>query len=152
MIVRVAKKFKFDGAHFLPHYDGICKNMHGHTWWVEMEVLGEVKTEGPQQGMVLDFSDFKTFMRPYIQLFDHDELNKTLKNPTAENIALFIYNQLDAVLESQYDSGESELELMSITVWESSESYARVLREDNSRIRLPLSSDLMKAIEEEDAP
>lgn len=131
MIARVAKKFKFDGAHFLPHYEGICKNMHGHTWYVEVEILGEVKETGPFMGMVMDFNDFKTLIGSEIKLLDHTEFNKTLANPTAENLASFFHSRVMAILERQFNSGESQLELIGITVWESPDSYAKVMTEDN---------------------
>lgn len=125
MKARVAKKFKFDGAHFLPHYDGICKNMHGHTWYVEIEVLGEVNTTGAFTGMVMDFHDFKALVAPELKLFDHTELNKTLDNPTAENLAAFFYRRLREPIENQVG-----LTLLGVTVWESPDSWAKVLASD----------------------
>ncbi|HEX3048027.1 MAG TPA: 6-carboxytetrahydropterin synthase, partial [Bacillota bacterium] len=46
------KQFTFDSAHYLPGYDGKCKNMHGHTWRVEVGIKGKHL----KNGILFDFS------------------------------------------------------------------------------------------------
>ena len=52
----LALRFKFDAAHRLMNHSGQCRNIHGHTWLVEVMIEGAVKEES---GMVVDFQDLK---------------------------------------------------------------------------------------------
>lgn len=95
MKISVCKTFQFDAAHFLPNYEGKCKNLHGHTWLLEVEVSlmlpFDLISEGPKQGMVIDFGDLKEVVqREVIDKLDHTLLNDVIENPTAENILLWI--------------------------------------------------------------
>lgn len=84
----VVKRVSFDSAHFLPNYDGKCRNTHGHHWVVEMGVEGLVKSNG----MVMDFSRLSSFLKDnVVEVFDHKLLNDIIPNPTAENIATYIH-------------------------------------------------------------
>ena len=52
----VYKEFRFEAAHRLPHHDGKCRRLHGHSWIGRIYVEGEqLQTEGAQKGMVIDF-------------------------------------------------------------------------------------------------
>jgi len=89
--MRVCKKFSFDSAHFLPGYDGKCKDLHGHQWTLEVEVEGKVGTFG----MVMDFSYLKQVVNTkVISRLDHRLLNEVVEVPTAEHILLWIAEQL----------------------------------------------------------
>ena len=57
MHVTIVRRYDFEAAHFLPHVpDGHkCKTMHGHSYVVEVHVTGDVQTDGPEAGMVVDF-------------------------------------------------------------------------------------------------
>ena len=72
--IRITKEFKFEMAHALLGYDGPCRNVHGHSYGLEVTVLGEpIATEGhPKLGMVMDFGDLKRIVRSQIvAVFDH---------------------------------------------------------------------------------
>lgn len=72
--IRVTKKFSFDMAHALDGYDGLCKNIHGHTYHFSITLLGEVLVEigNPKNGFVLDFSELKSIVKESIlDIFDH---------------------------------------------------------------------------------
>jgi len=61
-------------AHALFEYDGICKNIHGHTYHLEVTLIGEVQQENghPKDGMVMDFGILKNLVKDkIIQHFDH---------------------------------------------------------------------------------
>lgn len=94
---------KFDAAHFLPNHKGKCKNLHGHTWKVRITIK---TNELNKNGMVIDFGELKKI----INEFDHNEINKTLENPTAENLAEHFHKQVWSNLKN----GHIEVE-----VWES---------------------------------
>ena len=69
----VSKAFTFDFAHALDGYDGPCKNIHGHTYHLEITVMGPVCTaDCPTTGMVADFKQLKHIVKTHIgQDFDH---------------------------------------------------------------------------------
>jgi len=115
----VVKRISFDAAHYLPGYEGKCKNMHGHHWVVELGVNGQVN---PETGMVVDFAELKKFLSMVRRQFDHHLVNDTIQNPTAENIALYI--------EDLWEHYSLEgVELAFVRVWETEDSYAE-LREE----------------------
>jgi len=99
----VIKTATFDAAHYLPHYKGVCKNLHGHTYHVEVEIArrhGDIISEGPDAGMVIDLSKVGDVLKKTIGALDHTSLNEhpKLKNPTAENLACWIASELQANL------------------------------------------------------
>ena len=64
-MITVSKEFVFDAAHMLAGHEGLCRNIHGHTYKVLVEVFykdiwnEEVITSGPSEGMVVDFKHLK---------------------------------------------------------------------------------------------
>lgn len=60
-VIRLTKEFSFEMAHFLPGYDGLCRNVHGHSYLLRVSVAGQPSAdeESPKLGMVMDFSDLK---------------------------------------------------------------------------------------------
>lgn len=103
--MKVCQAFAFEAAHRLPNVpDGHrCKNMHGHSYRIEITVCGE---PDPITGFVIDFFEIDEFMRPILELLDHRVLNDVdgLENPTAENIALWIKNRTIADIVRVYET------------------------------------------------
>ncbi len=93
--MEIFKEFTFDSAHWLPFVpdDHKCRRMHGHTYIVRLYLQGELH---PTLGWVTDFADIKAAWKPLEQQLDHRLLNDIpgLENPTAENLALWIWNRL----------------------------------------------------------
>ena len=102
--MEIYKDFSFDSAHFLPHVpDGHkCKNMHGHTYKLRVFVKG---TPDPHLGWIMDFKELKDIVNPLIDQLDHKLINdiKGLENPTAENIAMVIYQLLRPHIDESKD-------------------------------------------------
>jgi len=72
--IRITKEFKFEMAHALPGYDGLCKNIHGHSYELMVTVAGNPidDIDSPKYGMVMDFGDLKKIVRSTIvDIFDH---------------------------------------------------------------------------------
>ena len=63
----VTKEMTFDAAHMLSGHSGKCRNLHGHTYRMEVEVRGEPD----ESGMVLDFFELKRMMQEVADGFDH---------------------------------------------------------------------------------
>lgn len=95
---------KFDAAHFLPDYDGKCKNQHGHTWHVEMQVLNHTDPtllntlSTPTRGMAMDFNKMKEILNSVVDRLDHTLLNDTVENPTCEQLAYYILNKVSPLV------------------------------------------------------
>jgi 6-pyruvoyltetrahydropterin/6-carboxytetrahydropterin synthase len=67
MPVSVSKTFRFEAAHRLPWYEGLCKHIHGHSYALTVELTGEPDANG----MVADFKDIKRLVAPLIDQWDH---------------------------------------------------------------------------------
>ena len=90
--MKVGRRFHFDAAHYLPEYKGKCEELHGHTYTLDIVVEGEKNEEG----MVLDFNKLEEIVKENVlEELDHKNLNDLFENPTAENIASWIFEQLE---------------------------------------------------------
>lgn len=123
--VLISKEFTFDAAHHLHHYEGKCKNLHGHTYRVILGLSGYTD----ERGLIIDFGDIKEIWKRKIEIhLDHRYLNETLPpmNTTAENIVVWIYEKLtEALLDEGYNGAHVEF----IKLYETPTSYAEARRE-----------------------
>ena len=146
--ISITKSFSWDMSHMLAGHQGQCKNLHGHTYQLEVEVVnkaGQVQEVGPARGMVVDFKDLKNIVKDKIvnpldhaflywskstadvehqiaQLLQEND-RKVVKvdfRPTAENMAQHFWQLL------KDDVQEIGLKLESIRVWETETSYAEI--------------------------
>ncbi len=96
---RITKSFSFDAAHRLTRLpaEHPCSRMHGHTYRITLGLEGEID---PELGWVMDFGEIKAAFTPLLDRLDHCCLNdiEGLENPTAENLARWIAEQLQPVL------------------------------------------------------
>ncbi len=93
--MEIWKQFTFEAAHLLPGLpdDHKCKRLHGHSYHVRIHVDGDLD---PELGWVIDFDDIRKAFDPILRQLDHYYLNdiEGLDNPTAENIARWIWKRL----------------------------------------------------------
>jgi 6-pyruvoyltetrahydropterin/6-carboxytetrahydropterin synthase len=110
----VSKKVSMEVAHFLPQYDGPCRNLHGHRLVVELGVDGPVK----EDGMVIDFKLLKCWLNDFVvEVFDHHLINDIIPNPTAENIASWIAEEFNTICQREFG-----VDLAFVRVWETENS------------------------------
>lgn len=93
------KEFSFEAAHRLPKVpaEHKCARLHGHSFAVKILVSGDV---GAETGWVMDFAAISAAFNPVLKQLDHYYLNEIegLSNPTSENIARWIWQQLKPAL------------------------------------------------------
>lgn len=108
-------KADFSAAHNLRDYEGKCENLHGHNWLIEAIFRYEKLDKA---GMAVDFKIARGILKDTIGSLDHAYLNedKFFKktNPTSENIAKYIYDNVKKKMKSIY----------SVAVWENDKSCA----------------------------
>lgn len=137
--MKIAKEFRWEMGHRLPEHFGLCKNIHGHSYRMILNVEGELN----QQGMIIDYYDLDKIINPIIQMLDHsfmvnendidvlEFLNKLNSkkvvvdfDSTVENICLFVLNKIKEsrmpenvisvtirIYETQFDYAEESLKL-----------------------------------------
>jgi 6-pyruvoyltetrahydropterin/6-carboxytetrahydropterin synthase len=92
-------------AHRLPHHDGKCRELHGHTYVVRVYVTGPVQAVADghsESGMVVDFGVVKQFLKQVEVRMDHQFGNETIDDyPTAERLALRIMGMAQEQLAPQ---------------------------------------------------
>ncbi len=139
--IRITKQFTFETAHALHGYDGKCKNMHGHSYKLDVTVIGEPISDNSHVkfGMVIDFGDLKKIVNSEIvDIFDHatvlnkntphTELAKTLigyghnvllvdYQPTTEMMVIDFASKISALLPES-------IKLHSLRLSETITSYA----------------------------
>ncbi|MGA7675092.1 MAG: 6-carboxytetrahydropterin synthase QueD [Rhizomicrobium sp.] len=97
--MKIVQAFSFEAAHHLPNVSPghRCHRLHGHSYRVEMKLEGPID---PVTGFVVDFFDIETAFAPVLARLDHCCLNEVegLANPTAENIAAWIWRKIKPAL------------------------------------------------------
>ena len=90
MILR--KEYHFEAAHFIYNHPGKCRNLHGHSYKLFVCLDGKVN---PETGMIIDFYDLSVIVQDtVIKRLDHHFLNDLIPLSTAENISVWIWEQL----------------------------------------------------------
>ena len=131
----VTKTVRFDAAHVLTNHEGLCKNLHGHTYRVDVSVA---QGEDDARDMVIDFKDLKRIAEEVVccSRFDHAFIYSTASagerelaavverlgmravalpfRSTAENLARLFFGELRARIPG----------LASVKVWETADSCA----------------------------
>lgn len=144
--IRISKEFTFDMAHALHEYDGLCRNIHGHTYKLRVTLIGEPITDNsPKKGMVMDFNILKEIVKkPIVDRYDHsivlnieqkelathldiqdeDKLIIVDFQPTCENLVATFADEINGKLPAN-------IALHSIRLHETPTSFAEWYAEDN---------------------
>lgn len=145
--IRITKIFHFEMAHALDNYDGLCRNIHGHSYKLYVTLIGQPSKDetSPKKGMLIDFSDLKKIVQEsIIDKYDHALLLNqhtdkiiidTLKQyyqkiiivpfqPTSELLLITFAQILQQALPAN-------AKLFSLRLNETETSYAEWFAEDN---------------------
>ena len=145
--IRVTKEYNFEMAHALWNYDGLCKNLHGHSYRLFVTVIGEPNPDenNPKHGMVIDFSVLKRIINDKIvDKMDHSVVVSKLApidkldvftqmfhrlevvdyQPTCENMVIDFVDRIKPELPAN-------IELHSIKLYETATSFAEWYASDN---------------------
>ena len=110
----------FAAGHALRNYKGKCENVHGHNYRCQVTVTGE---ELDEIGLLVDFVELKKVVHGVLDRMDHQWLNEfppfDVLNPSAENIARYIYEEVSKGL------GQKEATRLSfVKLWETDTASA----------------------------
>ncbi len=145
--IRVTRFFEFEMAHALWNYDGLCRNIHGHSYKLYITVMGEPvnNEEHPKNGMVIDFGDLKKMVKQEIvdpldhslMVFEKAPHEKLLElrsmyerhhlvhfQPTCENMVVYIAEKISPLLPK-------EIILKNVKLFETANSSAEWVADDN---------------------
>ncbi len=145
--IRITKIFKFEAAHALDGYDGLCRYIHGHSYRLHVTVIGEPIQDNasPKLGMVMDFGSLKKIVNEQIvDQFDHATVlnsntpleqiskidglfdRKIVVNyqPTSENMLVDFAERIKKELPEN-------IQLHHVLLYETASSFAEWYAEDN---------------------
>ena len=144
--IRLTRSFRFEMAHALEGYDGKCKNIHGHSYKLEVTVKGTPlnDAQSPKNGMLIDFGDLKQIIHLHIcDRFDHalvlqkgSEIFSAIKDhgnlkiipvpypPTCENLLIDFAKRIK-------DKFPPRVALYALKLEETATSYAEWFARDN---------------------
>ena len=145
--IRITKEFSFESAHMLKDYDGLCKNIHGHSYRLAVTVIGQSNTDinSPKLGMVMDFGDLKRIVyENIINVYDHalvanDSENEEKKLHLKSGTGKMIFTQFQPTCENMVSDFARiikeklpvHLKLFSVKLYETANSYAEWHSNDN---------------------
>lgn len=131
--MKIAKEFHWEMGHRLPEHFGKCRNVHGHSYHMIVEIEGELMSSG----MVMDYYDLKKIVKPVVEEMDHafmvhkedteiitflEKLNSKKIvvdfHSTVENISLFVINKLK---EAKFPANVKKIK---VRIFETHDDYA----------------------------
>ena len=146
--IRITKQFSFETGHALYGYDGKCKNVHGHSYRLDVTVIGKPISDNSNVkfGMVIDFGDLKKIVKEEIvDVFDHAtvfnkntphvELAKELESRD-HNVLLVDYQPTSEMMVIDFAEKiktrlPKNIELFSLKLQETATSFAEWFASDN---------------------
>jgi len=131
--MKISKEFKWEMGHRLPFHSGKCKNIHGHTYKMRVEIEGDLD----ENGMVMDYYDVSEIISPIVDELDHSFLVKETDKEiidflvklnskkvvvpfetTAENITLHLLEKIKERITSD------RIKRIKVRVYETEKTYA----------------------------
>ena len=140
--MKIAKRFRWEGAHRLPWHEGLCKNLHGHSYSMFVEIEGTPD----ENGLLMDFKHLKDCLKGLVDAWDHatvvdendHELLDVLQSrswkhfvlpydSTAENMCIFVAEHLIASSGDRLRS--RNIHTVRVRISETETCYAEAVRE-----------------------
>ena len=113
----------FAAGHALRNYRGKCENVHGHNYRCQVTLEGE---QLDSIGLLVDFVELKKVVHAVLDRMDHQWLNEfppfDVLNPSAENMARHIYDEVSAHLMTK-----EGVRVASVRLWETGTASATYL-------------------------
>lgn len=141
--MKIAKEFRWEMGHRLPEHSGLCRNIHGHSYRMVVEISGEVLSNG----MIIDFYDLGIIVKPLLEKLDHSFLVYSKDKPvldflkkykmkmvvvdylaTVENICQDMTEKIVSEIKKQKISNVSEI---SVKIFETPNSFAELNKKVN---------------------
>ena len=139
--MRIATEFRWEMGHRLPNHKGECKNIHGHSYKMILELSGELDTKS---GMIVDFYDLGLIVKPIVKKFDHSFLvykkDTKLLNFLAENkmkkvvtdyygtVENICNNFIDLIVKGIKKSKLNNIYSITVKIYETPNSYAEMTK------------------------
>jgi 6-pyruvoyltetrahydropterin/6-carboxytetrahydropterin synthase len=134
MITKIAKEYRWEMSHRLPFHDGLCKNIHGHSYKMRVELSGNLN----ENSMVMDYYGIDRIVKPAIEVFDHsflcDENDSMMLNFLKENNFRYFtipnFTTVENILTYFIDKFKPEfgkfvnLQLLKVRVYETEDAFA----------------------------
>jgi len=102
-MIRITKEFSFEMSHILEGYDGLCSQIHGHSYRLLVTVEGEplAAPGDPKEGMVMDFGELKRIVgRQVVERYDHSLVIR--RTPATAALVDALCSHLERVIEVDY--------------------------------------------------
>jgi 6-pyruvoyltetrahydropterin/6-carboxytetrahydropterin synthase len=137
MITRVTKIFSFEAAHRLPNHSGKCKNLHGHSYKLEVTVIGEAKKQKnvSDEGMVIDFGELSKIIKTHVvDVYDHALLTSETHSFGELKVVYFSFAPTCEILLEHIVTVLLEIfsvSLICVKLWETETSYCTWYADDN---------------------
>ena len=139
--MRIATEFRWEMGHRLPNHKGECKNIHGHSYKMIIELSGELDAKS---GMIVDFYDLGLIVKPIVKKFDHSFLvykkDTKLLNFLAENkmkkvvtdyygtVENICNNFIDLIVKGIKKSKLNNIYSITVKIYETPNSYAEMTK------------------------
>jgi 6-pyruvoyltetrahydropterin/6-carboxytetrahydropterin synthase len=139
--MKIAKEFRWEMGHRLPFHKGLCRNIHGHSYKMVVEISGGID----ENGMIIDFFDLGKIVKPMIEKYDHAflcwENDKIVKDflvknkmkrvfihfhSTVENICADFSHQ---IFKKMARIKNNKFQELTVKIFESPNAYSEITRE-----------------------
>lgn len=131
--MRIAKEFHWEMGHRLPEHFGKCKNIHGHSYRMIVELEGSIN----DNGMIMDYFDLKRRVNPIIEQLDHafmvyekdKEIVKFLESVNSKKVIVGFQSTVENICKyilSEIKKQElpSNIKKLKVRIFESIDDYA----------------------------
>ena len=131
-MLTITRRFEFEAAHYLPNHLGKCRQIHGHSYKMDVTIAGSICNDekSPRMGMLIDFAELNDIVKPVIahceedpnKSIDHGLLNNIFSHPTAEVMVEWFANAIQKSIDEKFPMGD--VWVHRVDLWENSHSYA----------------------------